>query len=137
MKDLSPRDQKLVQKLAAGMKKQAAGIKAGFPPKSAHAAVSRKLRNVKIKSALEKALYKAGLTDRRLAKKHAELLDAQKTVSAVSGKDSGAGTVDFIDVPDHQVQVKALDLAYKLKGAYVEKVEVAHSGNITVEVIKF
>lgn len=137
MTDLSPRDQKLVRKLATGMKKQAAGIAAGFPPKSAHVRVSEKVKNRKFQSALMKAINKAGLTDRRLAKKHAELLDAQKTVSTVSGKDASSGSVDFVDVPDHQVQVKALDLAYKLKGAYVEKVEVAHSGNIIVKVIKF
>jgi hypothetical protein len=132
---LSPRDRKLIKKLAAGKPKRKSAIEVGFPPKGAHVSVSRKLKDATFVDALDKALEKAGLSDDNLAKKHAELLHAQKTVSAVSGKDAGAGTVDFVDVPDYQTQAKALDMAYKVKGKYVEKHEQV--GPLTVEIVKF
>ena len=59
-----------------------------------------------------------GLTDEKLVGKLSELLEAQKTVSAVSGKDANAGTVDFVDVPDSPVQLKALEISLKLKDKF-------------------
>jgi hypothetical protein len=69
-------------------------------------------------------MSKHGLDDVSLPKKHADLLDATKTVSAVSGRDAGADSVDFVDVPDWQARAKGLEMAYKLKGAFTEKREV-------------
>jgi len=132
---LSPRDQRLIKKLAAGKPKRKAAISVGTPPKGAAVYVSRKLKDANFQDAFQKELEKAGLADSRLAIKHAELLDAQKTVSTVSGKDAGAGTIDFVDVPDYQTQAKALDMAYKVKGKYVEKHEQV--GPLTVEIVKF
>jgi hypothetical protein len=59
-----------------------------------------------------------GLTDERLSGKLQDLLEAQRTVSAVGGKDANAGTVDFVDVPDNPVQLKALEIALKLKDKF-------------------
>lgn len=130
---------KFVKALVSGKTKQQAAIEAGYSPKTAASQASHLLKNSQIKSDLQKALEKAGLTDSRLAQKHIQLLDAQKTVSAVSGKDAGSGSVDFVDVPDYQTQSKALDMAYRLRGAYIEKVEMEHSGSVSfaVEVVDY
>lgn len=77
-----------------------------------------------------------GLSDTRLISKLDELVDAKRTVSAISGKDANAGTVDFIDVPDYQTQVKALDIALKLKKKYDPPVQVNVQNN-TVGSIEF
>jgi DNA-binding CsgD family transcriptional regulator len=139
VKGLTPKETKLINKIASGKTKRQAGLESGYSPKSVSAIVSQNLKKTKIQTALQKALEKAGLNDTRLAKKHVELLDANKTVSAVCGKDAGAGSVDFVDVPDYQVQCKALDMAYKLKGGYIEKVEMEHKGEVAhvVQVVDY
>lgn len=71
-----------------------------------------------IKLEAHELMEKMGMTDFKLYSKLDELIEAKKTVSAVSGKDANAGTVDFVDVPDYQTQVKALDIALKLKARY-------------------
>lgn len=59
------------------------------------------------------------LSDHRLFTKLSDLLDAQKPISGlINSKDADEKTMDFIDVPDNQTQVKALDIALKLKGRY-------------------
>lgn len=89
-----------------------------------------------MQSEMARALEKAGVTSDRIARKVADLMDAKKVVSAVAGKDAGAGTVDFVDVPDNQVQLKAAELAGKFRGDFTEKVE--HSGQIAVvETVNF
>ena len=130
MKKAAIKRKKLIAGIVAGKTQKQAAIDAGYSKKTAETQASQILKEPQVKSNLEKALDKAGLTDKRLADKHIELLDAQKTVSAVSGKDAGAGTVDFVDVPDYQTQARALDMAYKLKGGYVEKHEMTHKGKI-------
>ena len=54
--------------------------------------------------------------DEDIAKTLQEGMKASKTVSAITGKDANAGTVDFIDVPDYSVRHKYLETAVKLKG---------------------
>ena len=139
MAGLSAKETKLVQKIAAGKSKRQAGLEAGYSPKTVSGIVSHKIKESKIQTAIQKALNKAGATDAYLTKKNFELLNATKTVSCVSGKDAGSGTVDFVDVPDYQVQLGALEKAYKVKGAYVEKVEMEHSGAIAhnVQVVDY
>lgn len=62
------------------------------------------------------------LPDEKLAAKHDELLFAKKVVSAkIVGKDANEQTDDFIEVDDYQTQIKALDLAYKVKGKTQDK----------------
>jgi phage terminase small subunit len=55
-----------------------------------------------------------GVTDRRLANKLSDGLDANKTVGAM-GKDATASTSDFIDVPDWNARHKYLTTALTLK----------------------
>lgn len=60
------------------------------------------------------------LPDTKLAKVHAESLDANKVISAQvfpGGKD-GKPVNDFIEVPDHQVRLKAVEVGYKVKDKY-------------------
>jgi hypothetical protein len=57
------------------------------------------------------------MPDDKLMRKHDQLLEATKVVSArTTGKDADSQTDDFIDVPDYQTQYKALELGYKVKG---------------------
>lgn len=61
-------------------------------------------------------LLEKHLPDTKLTTKHEELLEATKQLSARNGKDANAETDDFIEVPDYQTQIKALELGYKVKG---------------------
>jgi hypothetical protein len=56
------------------------------------------------------------ISDDDLGAKHKELLNAQKIVSArVTNKEANIDTDDFIEVPDYQTQIKAVELGYKIK----------------------
>lgn len=88
------------------------------------AIATRLLKNVKISAVLEKLKEKAGLTDEYLLQKHKELLEAQKLHSCnIFVKKDKAGKYvinknsdDFIEVPDSNVQLGALKLAFQLNG---------------------
>ena len=99
----------------------------------------RLLRKVDI--SVTELLDKMGVTDAYLNEKLKEGLEATKVISVVpippkKGQqgsadlpDANEKNIEFIDVPDSNVRVKYLDMAYKLKGAYApEKVE--HSGKL-------
>jgi hypothetical protein len=88
----------------------------------------------------------AGFTFPRLMEKLNDLMNAQKPIAATvvhkAGKGKGArdadeSTTDFIDVPDNQVQIKALDMAFTLRDDYPMKkikADVNHSGSIMAAV---
>ena len=81
-------------------------------------------------------LMEKRLPDGRLLTKHEALLEATKPISArVTNKDAGVDTDDFIEVPDNQTQVKALELAYKIKGRLKDGLNVAGDMvlNVTIE----
>lgn len=89
----------------------------------------------RIKSAMAKALERAGATEDKIAQVVARNLDAQKVISAniinKSGegmKDADSMTKDFIEVPDGTVQLKAAELAGKFRSDFIERVQ--HSGSI-------
>ena len=88
----------------------------------------RMLRKVNL--SVTELLDKMGMTDIDLNQKLKEGLDAKKVISVIpippkKGK-SGTGdlpeadskTIDFVDVPDFNVRVKYLDMAWKLKAEY-------------------
>lgn len=91
-------------------------------------------------------MEKAGFTFPRLMEKLDDLMNAQKPIAATvihkAGKGKGArdadeSTTDFIDVPDNQVQIKALDMAFTLRDDYPckkVKADVTHSGSIMAAV---
>ena len=81
-----------------------------------------------------KDLIEEFMPDEGLADKHRQLLNQKKQISArITNANAGIDTMDFIEVDDAAVQVKALEMAYKLKGRFIEKVE--HSGGIAVQPI--
>lgn len=129
-KKLTQRVRKLVKGISEGKRANAAAKDAGLNPKYAYGV----LKEPHVKDALAKLMDRVGLSDTKVFQAHAEMLKANRAVSAVTGKDAGAGTVDFIDVPDWQARGKAIDMAHKIKGRYVEKVE--HSGVIRTVRIK-
>jgi len=90
---------------------------------------------------------KAGITDIHLSEKLKEGLDATKVISVIPipPKEAKPGTgdltdansknIEFIDVPDFNVRVKYLDMAYKLKNKYpAEKHEVDIPKDINIKV---
>jgi hypothetical protein len=121
---LTGKQRKLIQGIAKGKSQRQAAKAAGMDSTYA----SKVLKKPQVSATLQDLMEKSGLGNAVLLSKHRELLNASRTVSAISGKEANAGTVDFIEVPDSPVQVKALDLAYKLRGAYIDKVEI--SGDI-------
>lgn len=127
---LTQKQRKLVKGMVAGKPQGEAAKAAGLNESYA----SQVLKTPKLKLAIADLMDKVGLSDDKLLEKHKQLLEAQKVVSAVGGKDAGAGSVDFIEVPDHPVQAKALEMAYKLKGKFVEKQEVTFPEGLSVTV---
>ncbi len=55
------------------------------------------------------------LPEIKLAQVHKEGLEANRTISAISGSKANGGTVDFVDVPDYPTRHKYLETAYKLR----------------------
>lgn len=82
-------------------------------------------------SQTERELKRAGLSLSFGMKKLKALLDAQKTVSCISGKDAGAGSVDFVEVPDNPTQLKALDMLFTLGDHYPAK-KMEHGGEVKI-----
>lgn len=85
-------------------------------------------------------LERQGLTDKVLVEKHRQLLEATKVIGYLHNyKRSDKGCLEkispdevisneFLDCPDWAIQIKALELVYKLKDLLRDKVE--HSGEI-------
>ena len=134
MKALNPQRRKLLKGIVAGKTGKQAAIDAGYSPRSAEVLASRIVKEPKVKRTLLALMEKAGLSDKRLLEVHSEMLDASKTVSIIpkkgetEGRDATASSVEFVDVPDWQARGKALEMGYKLKGAFIEKHEVSGPG---------
>jgi phage terminase small subunit len=95
---------------------------------------------------IKDVLDRAGLTDTYLAKKHLQLIEAKKVIGYLHQyKKATNGDIEkvepdevisneFLDVDDSGIQLKALELAYKLKEKLKDKVE--HSGELKVTEMK-
>ena len=131
---LTTKQRKIVKAVGEGKTQRQAATIAGVT----ETYVSEVLKKPEVVATIQSLMDKAGLSDSVLLSKHVELLNAQKTISAISGGKADEKTVDFVDVPDHAVQVKALEMGYKLKGAFVEKKEVTFPEglDITVKYVK-
>jgi hypothetical protein len=114
--------QKYKKNRLAGMNKYNAARAAGFSEATAKVHTKELEERANIADVLERQ----GLTDNALAKKHIELLEAQKVVM-VDGKPLEVEN-GRITLPEYFIQIKALELAYKLKNLLLNKVE--HSGEI-------
>ena len=121
---LSVRERKAVALMVSGMSQKDALISAGYSESVATTHAHDVLGKPLVIRALDKAFIDAGIDVTRLAKKHNELLDCKKVISAtvIHDRDADSQTNDFIEVPDGQVQVKALELAYKVRGDFAPDV---------------
>jgi len=97
---------------------------------------------IAVKQEIAAALDEMNLGVHRGLSKLDELLEATKPIAALvigkpgkdkKSKDADEATHDFVDVPDNQTQIKALDMLFKLNGSYPsEKHEVNHTGDINL-----
>ena len=86
----------------------------------------------------EQRLKKAGLTRSYYMKKLKDLCEAQKAISCIKGKEADGGTVDFIDVPDNQVQLGAVKEVIALFGdRAAEKKNIRHTGDLKIEIVDY
>ncbi len=122
---LTTKQRKLIKGKAEGKTTREACKKAGLNEQYA----CDLLKKPEIQASLQELMAKHGLDDASILSMHSEMIHASKVVSAVGGNDAGAGSVDFIDVPDWQARGKGIEMAYKLKGAFTEvvKIEVSDS----------
>ncbi len=98
----------------------------------------------KVNISVNELLDETGVTDVILNKTLEEGLDATKVISVVpippkKGKpgtgdlpDAGSKNIEFVDVPDFNVRVRYLDMAYKLKDVY-PKEKIEHSGEVKLD----
>ena len=101
-KSLTQKQRRLVQGVASGMTQKASALAAGYSPKNAESIACNELKKTQVRLTLAELMDKAGLSDERLLEVHDKLL----------GDDNP------------QVRAKALDLAYRLRGSFVDKQEV-------------
>lgn len=121
---LTVKQKKLIKGVVEGKSQKQAAIDAGYSPTHAESAASHELNKTQVKATLQELMESHGLDDASLLKVHAEMIQATKVISAVGGKDAGAASMDFIDVPDWQARAKGVEMAYKLRGAFIEKKEI-------------
>lgn len=85
------------------------------------------LNSPKFKYIFKQLLDKKGLTDYKIINKLIELLEAKKIISAnVVHGEAGVKTNEFVEVPDNQTRVKALELLVKLRlpGTDIDKINI-------------
>ena len=126
------RRKKIVKDIIAGKPLKQAGIDAGLSPKSADSQVSQILNEPKVKNSLLAAMAAIGLDDACFAKHHKLLLEGTRFLPS-RGDESGP----YIEVPDLAAKAKALELAFKLTGRFIEKHEVDVKPPVKIIIKKF
>jgi phage terminase small subunit len=101
------------------MNKYNAARAAGFSESTAKVHTKELEERAKIADVLERQ----GLTDNVLVKKHRELLEAAKVI-LVDGKPLEVEKGSCV-IPEYQIQIKALELAYKLKDLLKDKIDIS------------
>jgi len=99
----------------------------------------------KVNISVSELLDKMGLNDVQLHQKLKEGLDSTKVISVIpippkaanpsTGDlpDANSKNIEFIDVPDYNVRVKYLDMAYKLKDKYpAEKHKIEETRKVII-----
>ena len=104
------------------------------------AAIHDRLSKAPVQKTLIALANKMGLSDRRLVKKHNQLLDAKRTQSCdvyiqnENGKYKvNENSNDFIEVDDNQAQANALKLAYQIKGHLKDNIDQSQHIHLTIE----
>jgi len=120
---LTPRQRIVLDKLLSGAGETEACEAAGYTTKSPIATIQSKLGNL---------MDRLGLTDEYLVKdKLIPLLNATETKAQLSG-----GTFVYSEpLTAHDIRLRALDMALKLKRAYPQRDEATEVRDITVQVI--
>ena len=135
--NITLRQQKYKSNRLIGMTKYDAAIAAGYSPSTAASTGKKLAMEAEVRSTIVDEFNRAGLTDMVLAKAVLEhALGAKKIQNArvIVRKDENGKLVvddngdDFIEVPDNQVRLKALELAAKLK-KHLSPVEVQNVDN--------
>jgi hypothetical protein len=113
-------------------------IEAGYARSTALADAGIYVSKIREKTGMADAMDKVGLNNEFLMQKLKDGLDCTKVISAVGGTDAGAGTMDFIDVPDHTNRKGYLDQALKIKGAYAaDKTDINLNGPIKINIMQY
>jgi len=125
---LTPRQKKLAENLLKGKSRKEAAIRAGYSAKNPRQSAHQALEAIRLK--MPQLMDKVGLTDTKLLTKYLQpALEAKETEFA---KFEGKIT-DSVDVIAWGPRLTALDIAFKLKGAYapVEQ-QLQHIHEITL-----
>lgn len=133
MKEPNDRQKKLAEYMAShiGISMKQAMKDLGYSESYAHSGQMKK-------TSTWKRLMKKYLPDRKLVKVVDEGLEANRVISAVSGKLASGGTTDFIEVPDHAVRHKFVETALKMKGKLVDKTDITSGGEkLDTVLVKF
>ena len=119
MKQPNDRQKKLAEYMAKniGISMKQAMIDLGYSESYAHSGQIKK-------TSTWQRLMKKYLPDKKLVKVVDDGLEANRVISAVSGKLASGGTTDFIEVPDHAIRHRFVETALKMKGKLVERTDV-------------
>ena len=110
-RELTPRQEKLIDGVLAGKSQTAAAIDAGYPAQSAPWAASRTLGDVTVRARLLARLQADGIGPERISGKIQQLLDAKQYGLSRDGNAVELG-------PDAHAQNKTLDILLKVTGSY-------------------
>lgn len=132
---LTPRQRKAAKHLMNGMRPSDAIVKAGYSPKNPTQAANQVVKALKKK--IPQIMDQQGLSDKRLVRKYLRpALDAcnVKIVNELKKTDEGKEVETQREVPivNWDVRLRALDMAFKLKGSYAPtEIEQHHVHEIT------
>jgi len=121
--------QKYKKNRLIGMNQVNAAIAAGYPDSTARHHSTKIEAQAKIVEILERQ----GLTDKVLAEKHRELITAHEVVEK---KDKAGNVLKSVIVENYPIQIKALELAYKIKNLLRESPLIDQSQHTHLHFIK-
>ncbi len=107
---------------ATGMNQQVSARIAGYEDSMLPVISTKVEQKVLVRQRIQELMDRAGLSNRSLLRTHRALLKQDRTVF-----DKGIAVAEVVDA---DIRLRALDMAYKLKGVYV----VDHSSGITIHI---
>lgn len=134
---LNIRERKFIKGIIAGKTAAQAMREAGYSERTSLCCSTQKLRETS--ETIQALMNKKGISDDYLLDGLLEGTKATKVISATiiarngeGMKDADSMSKDFIDVDDFPTRHKYIETGLKLKGHLRDKLDVEHSGNITV-----
>jgi len=119
--DLTVRQQKFVTGYLEGKPITAAATDAGYAPTTAARGATELLKSPRVRSVIQQAMEKAGITDDRLATVINEGLEATKATHIVI-----KGQIHTVESPDWAARHRFADMVLRLRNAYpADKVDMA------------